>query len=433
VFFRLCVYPFTSLPQQAEHRLSNRLHEVRGGQAELVIPAETGIGGSNMSPNGKFLIWGSEELKGTFLLDTTTGREQNITEVGGGIWLQDDVIIQENKDGGYFLIEIPSMDKRAINPLEGIDNITTQKLNELFEGIKDIYVVEAVGGFSAPIILSLDPQTPIVFKGGVTSKMIEEVNFDFTLVPAPWTYSKKEWIAPNGRYYAQIVGQECCAFHVVDSQTGEEIAYVRRDGRYPRILGWSPDSTAIYFKFRVGGASGGILHPYEPVFKLVLDAPQSGIAPLPNSHVQAISSIPVNNPIGWFIDDIAIEEAPLPPATPTPTATATPLPTATATPSPTPSSGLDIKINFQPSGASIPTGYLVDSGQPYGSRGNGYTYGWDIDITSTTRDRNNALSPDQRYDTLIHTQLWPGPYASAWEIELPNGWCNRGATMPTKT
>ena len=80
----------------------------------------------------------------------------------------------------------------------------------------------------------------------------------------------------------------------------------------------------------------------------------------------------------------------------------------------------EIKINFQAAGAPIPDGYLPDYGELFGDRGNGWSYGWSQDMTSRTRDRNNAAAPDQRHDTLVHFQ----PLGGVWEIELPNGTYN---------
>jgi len=79
-------------------------------------------------------------------------------------------------------------------------------------------------------------------------------------------------------------------------------------------------------------------------------------------------------------------------------------------------------VNFQPTSSPVPAGYLVDSGQVYGNRGNGFTYGWDTSNTSFTRDRNSSLSADQRYDTLNHMQKAGG--ARVWEIAVPNGTYN---------
>lgn len=76
-------------------------------------------------------------------------------------------------------------------------------------------------------------------------------------------------------------------------------------------------------------------------------------------------------------------------------------------------------INFEPAGAPIPTGYLADTGAVYAAR-NGYSYGWNADNSVNTRDRNSSLSPDQRYDTLIHMQKSSDPNAS-WEIAVPSG------------
>jgi hypothetical protein len=77
-----------------------------------------------------------------------------------------------------------------------------------------------------------------------------------------------------------------------------------------------------------------------------------------------------------------------------------------------------VKINFQPTGATVPAGYLRDDGALFGARGNGYSYGWNVANTSFTRDRNSSRSLDQRYDTLNHMQKSGG---ASWEIALPNG------------
>ena len=78
------------------------------------------------------------------------------------------------------------------------------------------------------------------------------------------------------------------------------------------------------------------------------------------------------------------------------------------------------KVNFQPASAPTVAGYLVDSGAVYGSRGNGYTYGWNGDNSAQAFDRNSKGSPDQRYDTLIMMQRYTNPNAS-WEIAVPSG------------
>ena len=77
-----------------------------------------------------------------------------------------------------------------------------------------------------------------------------------------------------------------------------------------------------------------------------------------------------------------------------------------------------LNVNFQPTGSTVPSGYLADTGAVYASRGNGFTYGWNASASSFTRDRNSPISPDQRYDTLIHTQLYG---TRTWEVAVPNG------------
>jgi glucose/arabinose dehydrogenase len=74
-------------------------------------------------------------------------------------------------------------------------------------------------------------------------------------------------------------------------------------------------------------------------------------------------------------------------------------------------------INFQPPTAPVPAGYVADKGTTYHDQGNGLTYGWDVANTAY-RDRNNSASPDQRYDTLSHTQLYGN---RTWALKVPNG------------
>jgi len=78
--------------------------------------------------------------------------------------------------------------------------------------------------------------------------------------------------------------------------------------------------------------------------------------------------------------------------------------------------GLEVKINFQHPSSVTPEGYLPDSGEIFGDRGNGFSYGWDENITGDARERSANI--DQRYDTLV--QMQEGD-PRTWEIELPNG------------
>jgi hypothetical protein len=73
------------------------------------------------------------------------------------------------------------------------------------------------------------------------------------------------------------------------------------------------------------------------------------------------------------------------------------------------------RINFQLGGTTpIPAGYTPDTGQLFGARGGGLSFGWNIDHTDVTRDRN--LNADQRLDTLCHFHA-----GGQWEIAVPNG------------
>jgi hypothetical protein len=86
--------------------------------------------------------------------------------------------------------------------------------------------------------------------------------------------------------------------------------------------------------------------------------------------------------------------------------------TPVGTPAPTPAA--DYAINFQPADAPVPDGFQADSGLAFDeTRG----YGWISGPASLgPRDRDNSISPDQSYDTMIHVSP-----AAVWEYSLPNG------------
>jgi glucose/arabinose dehydrogenase len=71
-------------------------------------------------------------------------------------------------------------------------------------------------------------------------------------------------------------------------------------------------------------------------------------------------------------------------------------------------------VNFQPDEATPVTRYLVDSGQFFGPRGGGHSYGWSSDHTDQSRER--SIHPDQRLDTLVHIEA-----GQNWEFQLANG------------
>ena len=75
---------------------------------------------------------------------------------------------------------------------------------------------------------------------------------------------------------------------------------------------------------------------------------------------------------------------------------------------------LSAAVNFQPSGFPVPAGYTADTGELYGVRSGGLSYGWSTDHTTETRDRGGSTDP--RLATLI--QLHAG---ARWQMAVPNG------------
>ena len=91
------------------------------------------------------------------------------------------------------------------------------------------------------------------------------------------------------------------------------------------------------------------------------------------------------------------------------------------------SAAVDLRINFQPAGATVPAGYAADAGAAYdATRGSGWirqdslgtTPRVPLDMSTSARERN--LVADQRLDTHIAMQL-SGKVPGAWEIDVPTG------------
>jgi len=73
----------------------------------------------------------------------------------------------------------------------------------------------------------------------------------------------------------------------------------------------------------------------------------------------------------------------------------------------------EVAINFQPSNAEVPEGFLPDSGYSYDEeRG----YGWNGIGRLRTYDRNSYLSPDQQHDTVMSVYSY-----QRWEMAVPDG------------
>jgi hypothetical protein len=71
-------------------------------------------------------------------------------------------------------------------------------------------------------------------------------------------------------------------------------------------------------------------------------------------------------------------------------------------------------VDFVPASASVVSGYQRDGGSVYGSRGNGFTYGWNVSHTDTVFDRNKTSN--QIVDTSIGIKT-----GGKWEVAVPNG------------
>lgn len=244
---------------------------------------------------------------------------------------------------------------------------------------------------------------------------------------------------------------EPAGFHVSYTRVGEWLKYTvnAAEGIYTLNARVASVGAGGTFHVEIDGVNvtGAMTVPNTGAWQTYRTISKSGIAIAGGPHVLRLSmDTTANTSIGNVNWISFVSEATATPTTgatatftSTPTATATPSPTpigatatvtSTATPAPTatlsPTPGATattapfaVKINFQPASSPGFAGYLVDSGLVYGARSGGLSYGWNVDVSALARDRNLALSPDQRYDTFIHMQNTAAPNA-AWDIAVPN-------------
>ena len=59
----------------------------------------------------------------------------------------------------------------------------------------------------------------------------------------------------------------------------------------------------------------------------------------------------------------------------------------------------------------------IYDGTAYGDKGNGYSYGWNTNLTANNRER--MVADDKRFDTFMQMQTSAN---STWSIDLPNQW-----------
>ena len=81
---------------------------------------------------------------------------------------------------------------------------------------------------------------------------------------------------------------------------------------------------------------------------------------------------------------------------------------------------LGVRINFTNTTLHVPAGFVNDTGEVYGPKANGLTFGWSLNNKSNARDRNSPISKDEQHDSFI-TLLTRKRTSPSWSIAVPNG------------
>ncbi len=82
-----------------------------------------------------------------------------------------------------------------------------------------------------------------------------------------------------------------------------------------------------------------------------------------------------------------------------------------------------VTVKFQPSGGTVPLGFLADGGQTNADRGNGFTYGWSGGTPAMSSRDATGTSDLRATGANAALYLSEAEFASpvSWSIDLPNG------------
>jgi hypothetical protein len=88
-------------------------------------------------------------------------------------------------------------------------------------------------------------------------------------------------------------------------------------------------------------------------------------------------------------------------------------------------SALLYRINFQQSGSTTPAGFLADTGQVFGPRGGGVSYGWSADMTGDMKTATVTTPGLMNFTSSLLGDCYARPNSAGvatWEIAVPNGY-----------
>lgn len=353
----------------------NRLDDVVG-DVELILGAEHGVYGAAISPDGRWLATHMHRTEpiDTILVDLEAGQYYKLKEglTSWPVWLNENLVTTIN---GTPILRLSDFAQWRLNR-SAPDSL------EPLAGAEHIFVLEQKLGRDT--FLTADPEIPYFLKGEIDELASDLADFPYTIVSADISDDVdkgRRGYSPDKKYYIQetdVFSDPTSSFGrqyeaMFDAATGQEIAHAYKWGWYPKYLGWAPDSSGVYLLFRPRGEYLDTSKENHPIFKLLVPGATPGPQfkeaipptppPLSTAGVQAFMSLPDNQQqvrnvlqvtaVGWYIDDVRVEDVSsgtptptatatntpsptnTPTATPTNTATSTPLPTATNTPLPT--------------------------------------------------------------------------------------------------
>eukprot|EP00927_Polykrikos_kofoidii_P054721 TRINITY_DN49104_c0_g1_i1.p1 TRINITY_DN49104_c0_g1~~TRINITY_DN49104_c0_g1_i1.p1 ORF type:complete len:1365 (+),score=214.65 TRINITY_DN49104_c0_g1_i1:282-4097(+) len=88
-----------------------------------------------------------------------------------------------------------------------------------------------------------------------------------------------------------------------------------------------------------------------------------------------------------------------------------------------------LRVSFQPLFSDVPSGWLVDAGEPLGDRGNGFFYGWKCDIRDDGALDRERVGYTALENTLVATDPHSRCDSQEWRIRLPAGRYNVEVTV----
>ncbi len=319
----------------ATHSVGSGKYEIQNvkGQAEPVVLPDRWFHSAFLSPNGRWLLIGTEKWEGRYefshmsLIDLENNLEYPLGE--GGLrmaWLDGEYAVVV-LDKTYQMLHAPTQQRWELVQVKFGRSAIDDDIDYI-RGADHIYVIPGTGDISPGTALATtDPRYPYLvymdvpfFERDIESYLI---GLDYTSINPryPISHGNESVYSPDGKYYFNrkdhwSINPNMGSWRAIyDAETDQEVAFANKNGWESQPLGWAYDSSGVYYLYRPDSVMGSA--PYMLYKSLVPGAALRGMPTLVTDFTPPPTFTPP--PLTPTPLPLTPTPSPLPPKTPTPT------------------------------------------------------------------------------------------------------------------